>query len=151
MVIPVLALAIVVEARATIQRWADAVPRWVRTVQSVIWLIPLALFVPAEIIAFQELAGSEVSSVWVTLAQDAIGTSLGVLIIAPSLELLVRSNAWAVARGIFAVTEAPIRWASFRLSYQLKRLLRQARKEAGRTATMMNQTTMMEDGIRGWP
>jgi hypothetical protein len=148
---PVLALAIVVEARAIIQRWADVLPTWVRTVQGVIWAVPLLLFVVVEDVAFNELAGHSISSAWVTVAGTAISLGMGVLIFAPALDLLVRSNAWAIARGIFAAREAPIRWKSFRLSYQLKRLLRQTRKETDRTAATMKEITMMEDQIRGWP
>src|SRR5258708_14404031 len=55
-VMPVLALAIVVEARATIQHWTKSTPRRVRTGQGILWTIPLLLFAYFEPIAFSILS-----------------------------------------------------------------------------------------------
>jgi hypothetical protein len=40
---PVLALALVLEARAIVRQWTSSTPRWYRTVQSVLWVIPFLL------------------------------------------------------------------------------------------------------------
>jgi hypothetical protein len=103
-VIPVLALAIILEARTAIQRWPNEVPKLARITNGVLWITPLALFAVVENVAFQILAGTTRSTgTWMLLAMTAIIFSISALIIAPTLELLVRSNAWAIVGGLFRI------------------------------------------------
>ena len=127
-VVPVLALAIIIEARTTMQRWPEDTPRYVRRAQGTLWAVPLILFVLAEIFAFQVLAGQAVSTTaWVVVAQTAISMSIAVLIIVPTLQLLVRTNARAVARGLIMLLITPSRWRMFRLSRRVASVLRDTR------------------------
>lgn len=110
-VLPVLALAIVVEARTSITRWTDNnPPRWLRTIQSILWIIPLVLFVYLEPVAFQRLEGSKPSHFSVSLVVPTVALSLSVLIVNPATELLVRSNARIIARTILVLSTTPVRW-----------------------------------------
>jgi hypothetical protein len=103
-VIPVLALAIILEARTAIQRWPNEVYKLTRIISGVIWVTPLALFAVVENVAFQILAGRTRSTgTWVLLAEIAIIFSISALIVAPTLDLLLRSNAWVVVGGFFRV------------------------------------------------
>jgi hypothetical protein len=104
-VIPVLALATVLEARAIIQKWTKEIPRWLRFAWGVTWTTPLILLAVTELFAFRELAGDWAStSAWVAVAQLAIGLSLAVLVLTPALDLFLRSNAWIIVRGFFQVS-----------------------------------------------
>lgn len=103
-VIPVLALATVLEARAIIQKWPKETPRMLRSILGATWTVSLILLAVTEYFAFLELAGSRASTgAWVSLAQIAIFLSLTVLVVNPALDLFLRSNAWVVVRGFFQV------------------------------------------------
>src|SRR5258707_6243613 len=96
-VMPVLALAIVVEARATIQHWPKSTPRRVRTGQGILWTIPLLLFAYFEPIAFSILAGqAETTPAQVFMSSFAITVSLSILVLSPAFGLFLRSNSWLV-------------------------------------------------------
>lgn len=102
-VMPVLALAIVVEARATIQGWNKGVPRAVKAIQGILWCAPLTIFWWAEAQAFSELAGTSVPHYWITITQMAIGASLSALLLTPMIGLLAATNARLLAGGIFSI------------------------------------------------
>jgi len=129
LVIPVLALAVIVEARFTANRyWPDA-PRWVRRFQGVLWSAVLVFSLLVEVKAFNILAGyTRSTSAWVQTAIYTVGQSLGVLLITPAIELLMRSNARALARAVFVTSTVFLRWRMFRMSRTLKRLLREQRQ-----------------------
>jgi hypothetical protein len=129
LVIPVLALAVIVEARFTANReWPDA-PRWYRRIQGVLWSATLIFSTLVEVTAFTVLAGyARSTSAWVYTAIYTVGQNLGVLLITPAGELLVRSNARAVARAMFASSTLSQRWQMFRISREIRRQLRDQRR-----------------------
>jgi hypothetical protein len=124
-VMPVLALAIIVEARATINRWSDRIPVWLRFIQGALWVSPLILFVYLEPVAFRVIAGQENPASSVNTAIFAITLSLSVLIAAPALELLIRSNAKIVATFYTVVRTFRLRLEIASTKRQCKRLLKE--------------------------
>ena len=104
-VIPVLALATVLEARAIIQKWPKETPRILGSILGATWTVSLILLALTEFFAFLELADRRASTgAWVNLAQVAIALSLSVLVVNPALDLFLRSNAWIIVRGFFQVS-----------------------------------------------
>jgi hypothetical protein len=128
---PVLALAIVIEARATIQRWSKNIPRAVKAIQGILWCAPLVIFWWAEGQAFSELAGTPVPHYWVTISQSAIAASLSILIITPMVGLLAATNARIIAGGFFSIR-------NLRGSIRLLRLARDIKKEIKRNERICN-------------
>ena len=128
--LPVLALTIVIEARITISRWTDNdPPRPFRAAQSLLWLVPLMLFIYLEIVSFQALEGSEVPHVAVALVTPTVGLSLFVIVASPGVELLIRSNARVVARILVAFPVAKIRWNARRNVRELRKFIQERKVE----------------------
>jgi hypothetical protein len=71
-VVPVLALALVVEVRTTIAQWDDDFPWPLRSIQGLAWANVLVQFGVVEIIAFNNLSGDEASKAGVSFAKVAI-------------------------------------------------------------------------------
>ena len=94
---PVLALAIVVEARAVISKWESREHRVLKGFQGAIWAIPLIIYTLALPRCFSALAGNAVSNFWVTLIQYGISAGAGALVLNPALEILVKANSRSVA------------------------------------------------------
>lgn len=61
-VIPVLALATVLEARAIIQKWPKETPRILGSILGATWTVSLILLALTEFFAFLELAGRRAST-----------------------------------------------------------------------------------------
>jgi hypothetical protein len=128
-VMPVLALAIVVEARLITSRWNDGVPQWLRFVQCVVWIGPLILFFYLEPLAFSVISGSQSTKTSVSLVIDAIRVSLGSLLIAPATELLFRSNARNIMRTRVFIRSFKPKWEMRYGRRDAKRLLKRVRKD----------------------
>lgn len=126
-VLPVFGLAIVVEARATILRWNNDFSRRIRAMQSILWLLPLAMSAYLEPTAFLALEGNKTPHIAVILVNPTIASSISVLILAPSLELLVRANARLVIRVTTFFGTAKLRWQSWRIMVGLRRMQRAAK------------------------
>ncbi|MGN9807299.1 hypothetical protein [Micromonospora sp. L32] len=94
---PVLALAIVVEARSISQKWVQGERRVFKSIQGAIWAAPLFLYAIAIPKCFDALAGKPVDEGWTSLISFAVSLGVSALLINPALELLVRSNARVVA------------------------------------------------------
>jgi hypothetical protein len=124
-VIPVLALALVVEARATIARWNDDVPWWVRSSQGLLWVYVLIVFAIVESVAFNDLAGNETSGAWAIAAQRSIVQSIIVLLVTPAVGLLARSNARAIARTVGRIFDTPYQWRILKVSLNAQRSARE--------------------------
>jgi hypothetical protein len=95
---PVLALAIVVEARAIMRNWVPGHNRAGKRVQGFLWGASLLVYAFAESACFRALAGEHVWSGWAMVIQQGINLGMGTLVVAPAIEFLVRSNARAVVR-----------------------------------------------------
>jgi hypothetical protein len=94
---PVLALAIVVEARATMAKWVPEGQRASKSIQGFLWGVPLVVYGIAIPVCLFALAGSDVWSGWVTVIPIAMSLGTGSLILAPALEFFVKSNARSAA------------------------------------------------------
>ncbi|GAB3930340.1 hypothetical protein GCM10029976_031940 [Kribbella albertanoniae] len=95
---PVLALALVVEARVIIRGWIPGRDRFFKSLQGFLWsfsLLSYAFAVPA---CFRALAEEAVWSGWPLVIELGIQVGITTLVVAPALELLVRANARTVAR-----------------------------------------------------
>jgi len=95
--VPVLSLALVLEARAITKEWDRTVPVLYRTLQSVLWACILVGAAVAEYVTFKALA-EESTPTWASgLCRLVISSLFGTLIISPALEFLVRGPAeiWA--------------------------------------------------------
>ncbi|WP_132197870.1 MULTISPECIES: hypothetical protein [Kribbella] len=108
---PVLALALVIEARTIMSKWEPGRLRAYKKLQGVLWAVPLLAFALAEGICFRALAGDPVRDFWTVIIRVAIVFSMGSIIISPALEFVVRSYARPIARmaGRLAWLTTPVR------------------------------------------
>jgi hypothetical protein len=97
--VPILALALVLEAREIVRRWTTSTPRPWRTALSVLWAVPLLGFVVTEYYALKALRG-EVAPSWLPpLGELAITGAMLILVLVPALDFfLVRAQAELLAR-----------------------------------------------------
>jgi hypothetical protein len=123
-VIPVLALAMIVEIRSIIARWDADLPWWIRSTQGLVWFLALIQIAIVETVAFNYLASGETSSAWVLVAKESISASIVTLIIAPALSILGESNIHIYATALTRLARAPGDWQYFMLSRGAKRNLR---------------------------
>lgn len=100
-ILPVLALALVVEARSYASGWSLAIPRLgrvVRIVQTLLWILPLiaATFSEAEVL--RALRGAAVA-LWVSpLCEATVLMSFMVLVFSPAVDLTVKAYPEPLAR-----------------------------------------------------
>jgi hypothetical protein len=123
-VMPVLALAIIVEARATINRWNDQTSGWLRFIQCILWVSPLAFFVYLEPTAFSVMAGQANPVSSVGEVNFSIALSLSSLISAPAFELLFRSNTKTLVSFYVVIRSFKVRLRMARNMRRCKQLLR---------------------------
>ena len=97
-VLPVFALAVVIEARLVAREWNTQTPRWTRFTQSFIWFMTLLVLAFGESAALRALRGEEIWRYWALVMDNAVGAAIGLLILAPALEFLTKGNAEGVAR-----------------------------------------------------
>jgi hypothetical protein len=96
---PVLALALVIEARAIVREWTTSTQRLYRTILSVVWAVPLLGFVVTEYYALKTLRG-EVAPSWLpSLSELAISGAMLILVLVPAVDFfLVRAQAELLAK-----------------------------------------------------
>jgi hypothetical protein len=96
---PVLALALVIEARAIVRGWTTSTQRLYRTILSVVWAVPLLGFVVTEYYALKALRG-EVAPSWLpSLSELAISGAMLILVLVPAVDFFfVRAQAELLAR-----------------------------------------------------
>jgi hypothetical protein len=149
LVIPVLALALVVEVRATIARWKEGFPRWLRSVQGILWVYVLALFAIVEYIAFEDLANNNLtSSAWAQAARISITQSIITLIVTPALEVLTRSNARIIGEAISRLVATPWQWRIVKAYFQVRKSERQLDNRRERLEKQLLRTTIVEKQVR---
>jgi len=146
-VIPVLALAMIVEVRSTIEHWDADFPWGIRSIQGLAWFGVLIQFAIIEIVAFNNLASSETSTSWVFPAKLSIATSIITLIIVPALSILAKSNIHIFASAMTRAVSASDQWQLFRLSRHAKRNLRRVTESKGRPDALMAQVVTSEQKI----
>lgn len=101
-IFPVLALALVVEARSLAARWTSHTPRVLRAVQTLLWVSPLIAATVSEAGILRALRGETVSS-WVSrLCDVTVLSSFAVLVLSPAIDLAVRGYAEFLARVLAA-------------------------------------------------
>ena len=124
--LPVLALALVIEARSLASRWSSQTPRALRAVQALLWVLPLISATFSEAGILRALRGESVSSwVW-RLCDVTILTSFAVLVLSPAIDLAVRGYAEFPAR-VFAARPAQLMKIR-RLGRSLERVQRAGRR-----------------------
>jgi hypothetical protein len=99
--------------------------------QGILWVLPIALFVYLEPIAFQGLEGSKPSHFAVSLVAPTVTISLSVLVINPAAELLIRSNARTSIKISLFIATLPLR-------RKLRKNVVRARKNARRVREARN-------------
>jgi hypothetical protein len=147
---PVLALAIVVEARATISRWSDFPPRWLRAWQSLLWVAPLILFAYLEPVAFGTLEGSKAPHIAIALVIPTISLSISALILAPAVELLMRSNARVVIRTTAFLATGKMRWRERSSLRMARRLARRVKIQRADALENLAKIRLMEAQVESW-
>jgi hypothetical protein len=146
-VVPVLALALIVEARATIAQWDSDFPWLLRSLQGLSWAFVLVLFAIVETVAFYDLAGNERSGTWVSFAIGAIISSLATLIFTPALSILAKTNAGAAIRFLTRFHSVPYDWKRYRLSYSVKKEQHRLTKGKKEFEALLAQATAVEGEI----
>ena len=97
-VLPVFALAVVVEARAISQRWTSETSKLFRYALSATWAVTLAVLAFGELAALRALRGEQVSAWWALLMENAVAVAISVLVTAPAVDFLVKGYAEGFAR-----------------------------------------------------
>ena len=100
--LPILALALVVEARSLVSTWTLRTPRALRAVQTLLWLLPLVAATVSEVEVLRMLRVPTGSSWAWRLCDGTIIFSFSVLVISPAIDLAVRGYAEFIARIIAA-------------------------------------------------
>lgn len=100
-VMPIVALGIVVEARGLSANWNLQTPTVLKAFQSLIWAVMLSVLAFGESKAISALRGVEPADYWSSLCESSISSGLGVLVLAPALEMLVKAYALQLA-GLFS-------------------------------------------------
>lgn len=112
-VMPVLALATVVEARAITSNWNFRTPRTYRLISVGLWGTTLAILTFGTNAAIRALRDLPVADWWPAVCEMAISASMGLLVLSPTLELLMKANAEGFGR-VLVVAFSPwltLRWA----------------------------------------
>lgn len=143
-VIPVLALALIVEARATIERWDNDFPWIIRSVQGLGWAYVLIEFGLVEVIAFNDLTGNEKSDAWVTTAKGAIIASLATLVLTPALTIFAKANTGAAVRLLVRLRSAGAVRRHYRLWNRARRVQRRLIKREKQLEALLTQATATE-------
>jgi hypothetical protein len=99
-IVPIVALAVVVEARALAAGWTSAVPRAYRRVQSWLWVALALAFVLIEAEALPALRGLAAPT-WVpTFSEVTIQAALSYVLISSAVDLIIRAHAEVVAKAL---------------------------------------------------
>jgi hypothetical protein len=144
--VPILALALVLEAREIVRRWNTSTPRLWRTVLSVLWAVPLLGFVVTEYYALKALRG-EVAPSWLPpLGEVAITVAMLILVLVPAIDFfLVRAQAELLAR-VLALSPIP-GLNGWRLRRNLARTSRGVTKAAADTRKIFESGTRKLDEL----
>jgi hypothetical protein len=120
-VMPVLALALVIEARGlAVRATSKHGPggALIQALMSVTWFTPMALFVFGEFAALRALRGENVASWWPAFCELAIGIAMSLLVLMPAAQLL----SWGALSAVFMYSLQPrtrlkLWWAVRRLTH----------------------------------
>jgi hypothetical protein len=137
-VIPVVALAVIVEARALSSHWEAATPDWLRISQSTIWATSLLALVLGEWLTFGALRGRDVVDWLPTALAVVVGLAFSNLITGPALELFAKGNAGPLS---YLLTRHPI------LRFKLRGARRAARNLAVVTQQGIDELTKEESRL----
>jgi len=125
-VIPVLALALVIEIRAVSQLWTEETPTWLMFIQATASAAPLVSFAILLPLALQGVRGQEMPSWLPTFSEYLVALSVGILFLSPAMGVLVRANARQVAA---LLTLAPgLRLRAWKAERRVTRLQDSVRK-----------------------
>lgn len=96
-VLPVILLAVVVEARAISVRWTRREPQWYKIVQSVLWAALLIATAVGELLAIRVLLGDVQEPWWTAMSSTTAIYGILLLAVAPALQTLARGFAEPIA------------------------------------------------------
>lgn len=133
-VVPVLSLALVIEARAISSEWTRRVPVWYRAPQAVVWAVLLIGASFAEYFSFKALAGESTPSWAPGLCQNVIYWLISTLLLSVVIHLLVSGPAelWALVFTMHPVSGAKQYW-------QMRRSLTKSRKTEARGVALIKK------------
>ena len=154
---PVLALAIVVEARAVMSKWQSKENRLLHGVLGFGWAIPLILYglsIPQCLLA---LSGRKVWDGWVQVIAYSVEAGVAVLILAPASQLLVRANSRPAAYAASVVSvgkwvgmrRLQITFSDFTIRRQLKRNL--VRLDRAEIEIRYRRQNLVDTGLSSHP
>jgi hypothetical protein len=137
---PVLALALVLEARAIVRGWTTSTQRLYRTILSVLWAAPLLGFVVTEYYALRALHG-EVAPSWLPrISELAISGAMLILVLVPTVDFFfVRAQAELLARVLAVKPVSGLK--GWRLRLKLARDTRRVKKTIDDSRKMFDQST----------
>jgi len=137
-VVPVLSLALIIEARAQFNKWDQEIPAWYRTLLSLFWVGLLVSAAAAENTAFTALSGEPPPTWGPTLCSSVIASLFAALVISPAAEFLVRgpSDTWAILLTLH-----------LRSSWRLRRALKKQERTMVATEALKDACTSMIAGI----
>lgn len=141
-ILAVLALAMVVEARALQRQWKN-LPIWFQLLQSLIWflfLAAMAVLVPSAVEASRPDRSQPDWMPWV--AENVITWSASVLVLSPALVVLVTGSAgfFYTAKGVFS----PLRWKIWRDKHRVQKILRRHNAQVSDMQHMLDQTIKVQ-------
>lgn len=138
-ILAVLALAMVVEARALQRQWKK-LPIWFQLLQALVWfffLAALAILLPSVIEASRP---DRSQPEWMPRAtNDIITWSVSVLVLSPGLTVLITGSAgfFYAIKGFFS----PLRWRIWRDKIRLQKVLKQHNEQVSQIEYLINYTS----------
>jgi hypothetical protein len=124
-VMAVLALAIVVEARAIVGTWVPGQDRILKAILGIAWTFPMAVFSVGIPACLRALSGATVWDGWPGVINSAISSAAYVVIGSPAVDFLFRSNAWLISRALAWMVGRRIVRSSERHSRSYRQRLRE--------------------------
>lgn len=146
--LPLVALALVVEARALHATWLD-MPRWLRVATSLFWGGTLMTLALGESAALNALRGDDVSSKWPTAINYAVSFSMSALVVGPALLLLAKGNAELLVRVLTVHPLLRLRksWARIGFFRRGLRLERQVVRDIRRAESMLDEIRELHNDL----
>lgn len=126
-IMAVLALALVIEARAIMSRWSNEHPRVIKRLQGALWAVPLAIYGIMLPRCLKALRGGHIWEGTSVVVELGISLGLGVLVLSPALDILIRANSYTVAKAIVNSVTSIYIWQQ---QFFLRRRMRHSRRGA---------------------
>lgn len=136
-VMALMAIAIVIEARAMMARWAPGKDRALKAFLGVLWFLPLAVYGYAVPVCLRAMSGNAVWSKWPDVIYIAVAVGVGVVILAPAMEVFFRSNGWLASYATLLITFRP----------NVRRTEREAQRMEGEVRQFILELLQLEEDL----